>query len=536
MNSRSSRKRPAALYVSVLFLCLMVGAVKPSRASDFTPQAMLTASDGDGGERVGWDVDLDGVVAIAGAPFETGGGAAYIYRFDGTQWNEEQKLTDGAGPRRGGGVAVDGDVAAMRGDGEVIVYRYDGFAWQLEQVLAVASLGFTDVAIDGDRVVASSSHAGVSTADVFRYDGSTWQLEQTLIPSIGGVSTVVAVRGDRILVGDESAETDFIQDGAAFVFEYDGASWQEVQVLTGSVRQEDGRFGAAVSMSGDCLLIGGFGENDVAGAAYVFEYDGSSWTESQRLVSPDPETFQQFGRGVSIEGDLALISAATGSPSSAYVFERRGSTWVESQRLVGTGFSQGVALNGSTAVVGVPGTAPTSQGFAQIYFDNDFCRSGGVNAGLGSPTNVLFVNGRAGSSDGIVRIGEFELIEVTLLQPIAGGNGRFVLHANAGVASLETLQSLPFGIGSSCFPFLLGGGSSPLIVANNIGRPGQVGASSYFGTPTPDPDRATVSLRFPDLPLGTVVTYQALISDPGTASTKGVSLTNAVTIEIGAGG
>ena len=57
-------------------------------------------------------------------------------------------------------------------------------------------------------------------------------------------------------------------------------------------------------------------------------------TEIQKLTASDPMTLAGFGRAVSISGDLALVTAAANDDmGSAYVFEWDGSTWTEQQKL-----------------------------------------------------------------------------------------------------------------------------------------------------------------------------------------------------------
>ena len=161
------------------------------------------------------------------------------------------------------------------------------------------------------------------------------------------------------------------------------------------------------------------------------------------------------------------------------------------------------------------------------------CRAGSVDASNGSPDDVLFVNGSSGGSDRILRIGEdtdFQILSVTL--PPAGGNGKFVLHANLGNPSYASQSVLPFDVGSSCFPFLTSQGAAPVIIANNLGKTNALGSSHVFGEPVADPPRATTNLVYDNLAMGTVITWQALVIDPGSSGQKLASVTNAVTVRV----
>lgn len=157
------------------------------------------------------------------------------------------------------------------------------------------------------------------------------------------------------------------------------------------------------------------------------------------------------------------------------------------------------------------------------------CSTGTTNAGNGVLIDSLYLNGSNGGIDRTVEAAFGEFLTVTVLKPIAGGNGRFVVHANTGDASASVL---PFGIGAFCFPLLTGNGAAPVIVANNIGRTAEVGESNYFGTPIEDPDLAMTEFFFPAFPSGTVLTFQGVIVDPASAGSKAASTTNAVTLRV----
>lgn len=160
------------------------------------------------------------------------------------------------------------------------------------------------------------------------------------------------------------------------------------------------------------------------------------------------------------------------------------------------------------------------------------CAHGTTNAGNGFLTDVLYLNGSNGGEDRTVEGTHGDFLTVTVLEPIAGGSGRFVVHANASDLSAASSVNLPFEIGAPCFPFLLSQGGAPVIVANGIGRPAQLGESNYFGAPVGDPDPAMTQLFYPALPLGTVLTFQGVIVDPASTGTKAVSTTNAVTLRV----
>ncbi|MGB5660297.1 MAG: hypothetical protein WBO54_12505 [Thermoanaerobaculia bacterium] len=100
------------------------------------------------------------------------------------------------------------------------------------------------------------------------------------------------------------------------------------------------KFGAAVALDGEVLVIGAPGEDSETdpmgfdtGSAYVFEREGAGWVEKQKLTSPSEAPFEVFGTSVGValgdDGVDYLVVGATGGAGSAYVFKRMsGGSWV----------------------------------------------------------------------------------------------------------------------------------------------------------------------------------------------------------------
>lgn len=167
------------------------------------------------------------------------------------------------------------------------------------------------------------------------------------------------------------------------------------------------------------------------------------------------------------------------------------------------------------------------------------CLAGSVDASVGGPEDVLYLNGATGGKCRIVSVPEGGLLWATLLAPPAGGSGRFVVHANAGYPNAGTEVSLPSGVGRACFDFLLQRGAAPLAIWDNTGKSNVIGESRYFdGSMIPDPAPApSTFLQLFDgdtvnLPVGTVVTFQAVVLDPTSPSRYGASVSNALSLRI----
>ena len=194
----------------------------------------------------------------------------------------------------------------------------------------------------------------------------------------------------------------------------------------------------------------------------------------------------------------------------------------------GADFGAAVSINVGNALIGA--STNGRSGSAYLFYGRD-CSEGTVNGATGA-FDVIGINGSAGGADRTVEVSDGDFVDVFVLKPLTGGNGTFVLHANEGIGGAPDATILPFDIGTTCFPFLLNQGASPVIVANNLGRTEKVGVSKFYGTPIADPDAATTTISYPPLPSGTVLTFQGVIFDPGSESSKGVSTTNAVILRV----
>jgi hypothetical protein len=323
----------------------------PNDPSDDTwdPFARLTSDEFAQGGQVSVAISGDTIVIGAELDCEWGelwyAGAAHVFRYNGSTWTEEQKLTAsdaGFGYRFGCSVAISGDTIVVGAEE------------------------------DGDRYASGSAY-------VFRRSGSIWAEEQKLTPSdaregdeFGGA---VAISGDTVVVGAAWYWTDD-PAGAVYVFERSGGTWNQIQKLTSSDPAEGDRFGMAVLISGDTIIAGSPWDTDSGGhpgSAYIFSRNGNTWSQQQMLTASDAVTSDLFGCSLAISGDTLVVGASGAEPSgAAYVFSRGPDAWTEKQKLARydayltmtraeTGFS--VAVCDDTIVTGAP--------FVNVFFGED---------------------------------------------------------------------------------------------------------------------------------------------------------------------
>ena len=209
--------------------------------------------------------------------------------------------------------------------------------------------------------------------------------EQTLTASDAAAEdqfgSAVSVDADTIVVGTPLVDLGTSDDaGAVYVFVRDPSTgdFSQQQKLTADDATADDRFGSAVHVDGNTIVVGAprvdLGTSDDTGAVYVFTRDptqaNNPWTQQQKLTADDAAADDRFGSSVYIEGNTLVggaprrDSATSTTTGAAYVFTRDPndltSPWTQQQRLTADDasaddqFGTSVSLNGSTIVVGAP--------------------------------------------------------------------------------------------------------------------------------------------------------------------------------------
>ncbi|HOX59169.1 MAG TPA: FG-GAP repeat protein [Verrucomicrobiota bacterium] len=172
-------------------------------------------------------------------------------------------------------------------------------------------------------------------------------------------------------------------------------------------------FGYSVSIDGDYAVVGAYGVNESAGAAFIFHRTGSNdWDTGTRLYPHNPEAGAGFGKSVSISGDYAIVGAhredSNGEDAgAAYIYHRTDvNTWDAGTKLldgvVDSYFGAAVAISGDYAIVGVP-RAYYSRVYHRIgenqWDGGAFLDSGGSSVAIEGDYAVV---GNVGAEDALV--------------------------------------------------------------------------------------------------------------------------------------
>jgi len=398
-------------------------------------------------DQFGRAVAISGDTILVGAKFEDGGdtgvngddndntqtaaGAVYVFVRDGVNWAQQAYLKASnteSNDQFGTSVGISGDTAVVG-------------AW---------FEGSDATGLNGDQTSNLSPSSGA--AYVFVRSGITWSQVAYLKASNTGpgddFGASVAISGDTLIVGAPNENSGIRSDqtdnsagdaGAAYIFLRSGTNWFQEAYLKASDPDFDDQFGAAVAISGDTAIIGARreaggstgvngneGDNSLArsGAAYVFEKNGTSWSQQAYLKASNTNASDNFGSSVSISGDSLVVGAVSESSAAvgvdgdqadnslvvagaAYVFSRSGTDWSQQAYLKASNtettdaFGGAVSISGNTVVSGATNEDSDSTGVNGDDDDNSATEAGAAYVYQIIPGEICD-NGIDDDGDGLV--------------------------------------------------------------------------------------------------------------------------------------
>ena len=390
---------------------------KPSTGwADSNDATRLTGSDAAANDKFGGAVAVDGGTAMVGADNAAGtddldnsvsnAGAAYVFDIEG--WDDISDSESTTTSHTVSGLTNYQEywfrIRAVNASGAGLASNSASATPRIGKPGKPTGLG----AVAGDtRVTLSWNNPGNST--ITGYELAEVVPEDWLTAAAGaagdqfGVS--VAVDGDTAVVGAWKEDgvdgdgNDIIEVGAAYVFvKNSNDEWDRKAKLTASDGanvpdiegvDEGDRFGYAVAIDGDTIVVGAYRNDDHgddSGAAYVYVKPGGGWadaTETVKLTAPDRVTASDgtddlFGLSVAVDGDTVVVGAPFQNyerdaslgdlifVGAVYVFTKPSTGWTGTiasaklttpttpvnTRLPNDLFGSSVAVDGDTILIG----------------------------------------------------------------------------------------------------------------------------------------------------------------------------------------
>jgi hypothetical protein len=223
----------------------------------------------------------------------------------------------------------------------------------LKQLAVILLTLFLSIATWGQTFVQQGSKLVSSEATAFAGQG------RAVAISADGNTAIVGASGDSNL------------KGAAWAYARINGVWSQQGtklIGTGALGNAIQGFSAGISADGNTAIIGGFGDNDYIGAAWIFKRVNGIWSQDgPKLVGSgnSSTSFQGFSVAISGDGNTVILGGPfdDGGKGASWIFIKKNGNWTQqgnkiiaNDRSVISTSSQGssVALSydGNTAVVG----------------------------------------------------------------------------------------------------------------------------------------------------------------------------------------
>lgn len=304
--------------------------------------------------------------------------------------NEDLRVTGDLSPKVGivddsfgNAIAVDGNTAVIAGgseyltadadtqSGAVYVYVYENSQWQLQQKLVApegelsTEFGYS-VALYGDTLVvgakagredpSNNADPYTGSAHVFTRSNGLWSWTARLVSPLDRACVCsfghrVAINDNFVFVGDYAQDIGGNANGGAVFVYAKNQSWAHVQTLTAPDPTNHEEFGADIAVDGDSLIVGTRHDNNQTtgpGTAFIFVYNQTSgqWEQQAKLTdlfTIAPGTLGRFGWTVEIDGNTAAVGRFDGG-TTVHIFDRTGTTWALTQVIDGVNYG---LVNGS---------------------------------------------------------------------------------------------------------------------------------------------------------------------------------------------
>lgn len=234
---------------------------------------------------------------------------------------------------------------------------------------------------DGSRIIVSAPGDTVNSVDsagsayIFKWvipeAGAPYLEEEARLIS-NNPTFAEALGQDVSINGDGTIASVSTATGKIFIFTRTGTTWSQAALINGAADTlPSDQFGYKIKLdnSGTTLIVGAnrqdLGQADTNtnyGAAYIFTFDGSVWTQHSKLVPSILYPNDVFGWDVDISNDGTIVAVSSfdaeynstiGERTGAvYIFRKINNTWVQTQKIKATlihyyaGLGDSIALSG----------------------------------------------------------------------------------------------------------------------------------------------------------------------------------------------
>lgn len=236
----------------------------------------------------GWQVDIDGNVAVIGAIVDVNNngvntGSAYVYEYNPATdvWKKTTQFLP---------------IELERDD------FFGSAVYIQDDLIAVSARNDNENGFESGAVY------------VFEKDMNEWTRTAKLLPDDAERNDKIGYRvngdGERLIISGYGNNNE---TGSAYIFTKENNNWvQEARLLSGDSSRGDW-FGSSIVIEGNRAIVGArrhTGNAVQSGAIYVFEKENEDWIMEQKIIDPDGLMGDGFGAGLDFQGERLVVGSA----------------------------------------------------------------------------------------------------------------------------------------------------------------------------------------------------------------------------------
>ena len=208
-------------------------------------------------------------------------------------------------------------------DCEIKIENFNGSASNLGAYDSLLIVGYA-------KMNTSRGRAFVYNITECSYDGI--MLEPSGLGVFDSFGHSVSIFGNRVIVGAHGDDDNGTNSGCAYLYEFDGSSYSETKILASDGSSQD-LFGRSCDFDQDRFVIGAPGDNS-KGSAYIYDWDGTTWNETKIVASNGNS--DNFGHSLELKGDRLIVGdpyddVGGVNSGSIYVYDWDGVSWIETK-------------------------------------------------------------------------------------------------------------------------------------------------------------------------------------------------------------
>jgi choice-of-anchor B domain-containing protein len=176
-----------------------------------------------------------------------------------------------------------------------------------------------------------------------------------------------AIDGNTLLISE--SPVDSLSAGSVHVYERSAAAgpWRHATEITIPGAQNGDRIGRGLALQGDLAVIGASRSDSMRGQAWVFRRQGGQWRQEATLRPDEVQPGAAFGNTLTMNDGVIVVSAqqADSNAGAAYIFRRDSAgSWIQEQKLqlpvppgarANAQFGASLLLQDNVLYVGAPG-------------------------------------------------------------------------------------------------------------------------------------------------------------------------------------